>query len=652
MNIEFLTFTKNAKQRAMVVADIMMLSLALWLSLSFSLGEWYWPYAGREVLCYGMATLASMCVFLKLGLYRTVIRYMGQQAIFAVLKAVTASTAIIAVATFISGVFLPKTVPFIYWCFAFLFIGGSRLAIRAYYQATLQHHKLRVAIYGAGSSGLQLYKALMHGDHYIPVVFFDDNHSKQGTLIDGLRVHSPQDAKAIVDDLGVQEVFLAMPSVATHRRNEITKMLEKMGIDTRVVPGLEELVNGTIHNRNGEEVRVYENILGRPPVLPDQTILKACIADKVVMVTGAGGSIGSELCRQIAVNGPKSLILFDSNEYALYKVERELKELLADSTHDSIGIYALLGNTLDGLRVCDVIKTFGVQTIYHAAAYKHVPIVESNIVEGVRNNVFGTFATAQAAVDGKVETFVLISTDKAVRPTSIMGASKRLAEIILQNLSSENCATRFSMVRFGNVLGSSGSVIPLFREQINSGGPVTVTHPDITRYFMTIPEAAQLVLQASSLGRGGDVFVLDMGEPVKIYDLARRMISIMGFTLKEKSNPDGDIEIKLTGLRPGEKLYEELLVGNNVTGTEHSKIMRAEEDGLPKEKLDDCLKRLWFACDRFDSIGVHQVLMEAVSDYKPADEIFDLLWQRKEKLQTYNNEIIARASNVEPLFKN
>ena len=651
MNIKFLALTKNSKQRSMIIVDLFLLSFALWLSISFRLGEWYWSYTAREVICHSMAVLFSLAVFLKLGLYRTVIRYMGQQAIFAVLSAVTVSSIIIAATTFATGAFMPRSVPFIYWCIAFLFVGGTRLSIRAYYQSTLQHHKIRVAIYGAGTSGLQIYKALIHGNKYIPVVFFDDNHSKQGTLIDGRKVQSSQQVQAVVEDLGVQEVFLAMPSVPIHRLQELASSLDEKGIQSRIIPGLEELLGGTLNYRDEiNDSKVYENVLGRPLVRPNQTILEACITGKVVMVTGAGGSIGSELCRQIAANQPRVLILFDNNEYALYQIEKEIMSQVGTVEMESMGLYGLLGNAIDERRMTDIIKTFSVQTIYHAAAYKHVPIVESNVVEGVRNNVFGTYAAAKAAIAGNVETFVLISTDKAVRPTSIMGASKRLAEIVLQNFAERQSETRFCMVRFGNVLGSSGSVIPLFKEQINSGGPVTVTHPDITRYFMTIPEAAQLVLQAGSLARGGDVFVLDMGRPVKIHELAKRMISIMGFTLREQNN-EGDIAIEFIGLRPGEKLFEELLVGNNVTGTEHSKIMRALEAGLPEDELNTCLDSLKVLCENYDSVGVHEALLAAVKEYKPDLEIYDYIWQRREELKEQEEDKkLMLSSNVQPLF--
>jgi len=431
---------------------------------------------------------------------------------------------------------------------------------------------------------MQLVSALRKGSEYAPIAIVDDKRSLQKSTVDGIKVYSPDKLSKLIDKNLVSHILLAIPSASQMRRAEIFEKLESLPVKVLTIPGLVDLVSGKAKIEEVREVDI-EDLLGRDPVEPNKKLMDSCIEFKSVLVTGAGGSIGSELCRQISRLKPKRLVLLDACEYALYEIEQEIETLKREKGID-FELISLLGNIKDGRRVREIMSTFHIQTVYHAAAYKHVPMVERNVVEGVKNNVFGTLYAAQAARACGVETFVLVSTDKAVRPTSVMGATKRLAELILQGLSQMKGDTTFCMVRFGNVLGSSGSVVPLFREQIKKGGPVTVTHPEIIRYFMTIPEAAQLVIQASALAKGGDVFVLDMGQTVKISELAKKMIALMGLELKTDENPTGDIEIQYTGLRPGEKLYEELLIGDNVIGTEHSRIMRAEEVSLPWEEVE------------------------------------------------------------------
>jgi len=633
------------KQILMLGVDSILLLSALFIALWVRLGMiWLPPDPLDQFTLYG-AVLASLFFFVRLGLYRSIIRYMGQQAIFAVLQAVTISALIVAIAAFLTGGFMPRSVPIIYWCFAYVFIGGSRMIIRAYYQKGLQIHKERVAIYGAGTSGLQVYKALLHGIEYKPVCFFDDNVAKQGMLIDGLLVHGPQDITNLVKKYHVTKVLLAMPSVSLHRRKELMRELEDKEINVHMMPGVEDLLDTTF-NQGTEVAKVYENVLGRDPVTPDEDLLKQCIEDRVVMVTGAGGSIGGELCRQILLSKPAKLILLDSSEFALYEIEKELSAEERFEGLEDIELVSLIGSVQDYDLMHRVISSYKVQTIYHAAAYKHVPVVEKNVIVGVQNNIFGTLALAEAAVKNEVEDFVLISTDKAVRPSSVMGATKRCAEMICQSFN-YHFTTRFCMVRFGNVLGSSGSVIPLFFEQINSGGPVTVTHADVTRYFMTLHEAAQLVLQAGSMGRGGDIFVLDMGEPVKIIDVAKRMIQLMGYELRDSDNPDGDIEVLITGMRPGEKLHEELLIGDNVSGTNHPMILRAEEPGAEFVNLQSYLGKLSEACEQADCPAIQNLLQEFVQGYDPSSRLGDAVWKN-----AHGDEAVPPLrDNVEPLVR-
>lgn len=485
-----------------------------------------------------------------------------------------------------------------------------------------------VAIYGAGEAGRRLVAAAANSHELRPVLFVDDDPKLQGRMVAGIRVSGPAELADLLTDQQIRRVLLAMPSASRHRRRQILESLKSLPVQVQTVPDIGDLITGKARLDELRDVSVAD-ILGRDPVAPDHELLDACIRGRNVMVTGAGGSIGSELCRQIIELGATRLVLLELSELALYSIERELRERLRERGLD-VELVPLLGSVLQRNLVRQAVQGFGIQTIYHAAAYKHVPIVEYNMAEGVRNNAIGTWYTAEAAIEAGVETFVLISTDKAVRPANVMGASKRLAELVLQGLAMRGGATRFCMVRFGNVLESSGSVVPLFREQIQRGGPVTVTHQEVIRYFMTIPEAAQLVLQAGSMGEGGDVFVLDMGEPVRIADLAQRMIQLMGLTVRSAGNPQGDIAIEFTGLRPGEKLYEELLIGDIAGATAHPKILRAREQNLPWPQVQEALELLVIATGNGDCESIQRLLLNVVNGYQPScTQIEDLAWQRR-----------------------
>jgi FlaA1/EpsC-like NDP-sugar epimerase len=618
------------KRLLMLTADVLGIPAVLWTALTLRLGTVYHPVAGTEWM-YMAALFATIPIFIRMGLYRAVIRYLGPRALLAVVSGVTASVILLSVLTLL---WPQRTVPMsalpIYWAFALIYVGGSRFIVRALLNFRWSNATHRVVIYGAGGAGVQLATGLMRSGRYHPIAFIDDNPSLHGSTINGLEVFPARSLADLVQNEGAAAVLLALPSQSRRRRQEILKSIEPLSLLVQTVPDYGDILSG---NARVEDVRDVDagDLLGRDAVPPNARLLDACIAGKVVMVTGAGGSIGSELCRQIIRLQPSQLLLFEMSELALYNIERELKALIASESL-SVEVVALLGDAHHKHRVKEILQIYGVQTIYHAAAYKHVPIVEQNVVEGIYNNIFSTWNAAEAALEARVETFVLISTDKAVNPTNVMGATKRFAEIVLQGLQQRSTSTRFCMVRFGNVLESSGSVVPLFREQIRRGGPVTVTHKDVIRYFMTIPEAAQLVLQAGSMGKGGDVFVLDMGKPVRIADLAKRMISLMGLTVRDDENPDGDIEIVYTGLRPAEKLFEELLIGTNVTGTEHPMIMRAMEHSLPWHQVQQVLDDMSLALSRFDCDRARQLLMQTVAEYKPTGDIQDLVWSRKAAL--------------------
>jgi FlaA1/EpsC-like NDP-sugar epimerase len=618
---------RRLKRLISVCTDCVMIPLALWTAISLKLGS---PEVNLADWPAFLAVIAvSIPIFIRAGLYRAVIRFLGHKAVFAVAFSVAVSAVIVGLLGLLFRIpVLTWSVVAIYSVVALLYVAGSRFVVRYYLlRRYLMPTVARVAIYGAGEAGAHLSNLLLTTRAFDPVIFIDDNKGLRGRFVNGLKVHLPENLPSLVKTHSIDRILLAVPSLTRRRRREILTQLEPLGVHVQTVPDIEQLVTGTANLADLREVDVAD-LLGRDAVPPKDGLFDACIRDRVVMVTGAGGSIGSELCRQIIGLNPRRLVLFEMSELALYNIERELRAL-PEKQALQLELVGLIGNAHDRFRLRDIFTAYRVQTVYHAAAYKHVPIVEQNVVAGVNNNVIATWYAAEAAHEAEVETFVLVSTDKAVNPTNVMGATKRFAEIVLQGLQRRGSKTRFCMVRFGNVLASSGSVVPLFNEQINAGGPVTVTHPEVIRYFMTIPEAAQLVIQAGSMAEGGDVFVLDMGKPVRIGDLARRMIHLAGLTVRDEKNPEGDIEISYTGLRPAEKLYEELLIGNNVTGTEHPMILRAIEHSLPWERVQELLNEIMAAMSRFDCPRTLQLLNDVVAEYTPAPQPHDLVWARQ-----------------------
>ena len=648
---------RRHKRLIQVSTDVVLVWAALWLAFVVRLGDTrnIEPLGGHAWL-FGIAPLIAIPFFVRFGMYRAVMRYFGNDALMAIAKAVTLSALLLSLAVYWRSdapKVIPRSMVFNYWWLSLVLIGGLRLVMRQYFMGdwfspdSLTKFKGRdaglpkVAVYGAGAAGNQLVAALRLGRGMRPVAFIDDDPNLFNRSISGLRVYSPKHIQQMIEETGSDEILLAIPSASRARRREVLEMLEHFPLHVRSVPGFMDLASGKVKVEDIQEVDIAD-LLGRDAVPPQQALFERCIRRKVVMVTGAGGSIGSELCRQIISNKPKALLLFEHSEFNLYSIHIELERAIERASLP-IKLVPILGSIRNPDRLLDVMRTWQVETIYHAAAYKHVPMVEHNVAEGVLNNVLGTMNTAQAAVQAGVGNFVLISTDKAVRPTNVMGSTKRVAEMILQALSRETAPvlfnadgavhhvnkTRFTMVRFGNVLGSSGSVIPRFYQQIRSGGPVTVTHPKITRYFMTIPEAAQLVIQAGSMGQGGDVFVLDMGQPVRIAELAEKLIHLSGLSVRSEKCPHGDIAVEFTGLRPGEKLYEELLIGDNVSPTEHPMIMRADEEYFTWDVLRGVLAKLLKAVEQDDYPQVRVLLREVVSGYVPEGEIVDLIYQQR-----------------------
>jgi len=613
----------RVKQVVLVFIDLILIEFSLWLSF-YLYYDFQVEMTATFIPLFIILPFVTIYSFVRLGLYRAVMRYVGQKAFGQVIKGLAVSV----ISLFVLGMlFKPEnfslSMLIIYGALAFSLIGSIRIIIRRVIDASWGNNKgKRVAIYGAGSAGRQLLKMLQAGNEYRPVVFVDSSKKLLRREVDGVMVlnHRSETLQFELDARGVEEIFLAIPSASQSRRRKILKSLESLPYHVRSVPGIEDILSGARIDQL-QEICI-EDLLGRDPVPPVPELMGKCIEDKVVMVTGAGGSIGSELCRQIINLEPKILLLVEQSEYLLYKMEREF-DYLANRSDLEVVFLPILADVRNEEQLGYYLKTFSVDTIYHAAAYKHVPMVEHNIVAGIENNIMGTYNMAMLAITANVENFVLISTDKAVRPTNIMGASKRFAEIVLQGLAKLDSTTNFSMVRFGNVLGSSGSVVPLFREQIKNGGPVTVTHDDITRYFMTIPEAAQLVIQAGAMSLGGDVFVLDMGKPVKIVNLAKSMIHLMGYEVLDDENENGDIEIQVVGLRPGEKLYEELLIGENVSGTSHPKVMRAEEESLSYDDMNRCIEDIKKHIKEHNILKVREALMNVVSGYTPEKDIVD-----------------------------
>lgn len=619
-----LVLSRSQKQWIAVLFDLIFLTLSFVLAVAINENSLA-PLESYFVPAFAVV-LVNIIIFSKLGLYLTVLRFISAKALLIVASGVSITSLFLCFFSFFELINLSELVALNFWCFSLITVGATRLAISSLIHNQTAHVKESVIIYGAGTSGRQLSFALTHGQQYNPVAFIDDDKSLQNTQIQGIPVLGYSKLNHAIRKYEAKSIFLAITSTTRNRRKEIIESLEPYAIKVKTIPDIADILSGQAKIEEIRDIEI-EDLLGRDTVSPDTTLLEKCVTGKVVMVTGAGGSIGSELCRQIVKLKPESLILFELSEYGLYAIDQELKKI-AESEGTELKLYPFLGSVQHKKRMTEIMTTFKVDTVYHAAAYKHVPIVENNIIEGVRNNVFGTYFTAEAAIEAQVSTFVLISTDKAVRPTNFMGTTKRLAELTLQALQTTTTNTKFCMVRFGNVLGSSGSVVPLFREQIQKGGPVTVTHPEITRYFMTIPEAAELVIQASALANGGEVFVLDMGESVKINELAKKMIRLMGFEPMEKADDDGDIEIVYTGLRPGEKLFEELLIGSNVEGSSHPRILCAKEEYLSYDLTKRLLNELEKACYDFDYNAIREILLKAPTSFEPKSEMCDLLYSQ------------------------
>ena len=649
---------RYAKQLLVLSVDTFLCLLSVWLSFYLRLGEFqaFSIISSAPVLITSVTSVAlAIPIFVVSGLYRAIFRYSGMPAMMTVVRAMLIYGVFFsAIFTFMGVEGVPRTIGLIQPILVFLLVGASRSAARVWlgglYQLEIKKSSLpKVLIYGAGSAGRQLASGIANSYEMRVVGFLDDDDRLHGHVLNGLHIYNPVDLEEIASQKGVTDVLLAMPSASRERRNQILGLLSKTKISVRTLPGISDIASGKVTLSDVRELDI-DDLLGREPVKPNGLLLNRSTHNKTVMVTGAGGSIGGELCRQVIKTQPRRLLLVEMSEFALYQIHQEIQsalELSEISLGEDLEVVPLLASVCDEVRMHEIMDTWRPHTIYHAAAYKHVPLVEHNPAEGVRTNVWGTKVCAEAAVRNGVQNFVLISTDKAVRPTNIMGATKRLAEMVLQALneakhsvdsrtlkasnSADSTKTCFSMVRFGNVLGSSGSVVPLFREQIKNGGPITLTHPDITRYFMTIPEAAQLVIQAGAMGLGGDVFVLDMGEPVRIYDLATRIVELSGLSLRDERNPHGDIEIKVTGLRPGEKLYEELLIGDNPKPTQHPRILKAQENFVSWEQLQGQLYSLNLALSVNDAPLIRSFLQKLGTGYQPSGEVVDWVHLEQER---------------------
>ena len=629
--LPMLALPRWAKRFVVLAVDTALCVLTIWLAYYLRLGEFV-TLSGNALLVVVTSIGIALPIFIVSGLYRAIFRYSGWPALLAVARAVGIYGLLFtSVFTAIGIQDVPRTIGIIQPILLLLFVGASRALARIWlgdqYQNILKYaSRPKVLIYGAGRTGRQLAAAMNNSPEMQVAGFLDDDDRLHGHVLNGQPIYNPAVLANLVTTLTISDVLLAMPSLSRRRRNEILSQIRDSHVAVRTLPSMTDLAQGKVSISDLRELDI-DDLLGREPVMPNHILLAMKVRSKVVMVTGAGGSIGSELCRQILTVGPSKLLLIEQSEFALYGIHQELEEKL---TGREIVLVPLLASVQDDERMREIMSTWHPDTVYHAAAYKHVPLVEHNPAEGIKNNVLGTLRTAQAAAGNGVSDFVLISTDKAVRPTNIMGASKRLAEMVLRALAAANPGTKFSMVRFGNVLGSSGSVVPKFRQQIRNGGPITLTHPEITRYFMTIPEASQLVIQAGAMAKGGDVFVLDMGQSVKIMDLARRMIELSGLTVKDEQNPDGDIEIEITGLRPGEKLYEELLIGDNPKPTSHSRIMKAHEEFIPWEDLESKLNALEMALNVNDVSVIRLMMLKLVTGYTPSDGIVDWVYLEQE----------------------
>ena len=682
---------RSFKRSVLIVADSLVLIAALWLSFSLRLDNFYWPQGGVNnpvIILVLFAPLAAVPIFMQFGLYRAIVRYLGMRAFWSVFQAVMVYSAAWGLLVFLSGVQgVPRSVVLINSMVALLSVGGSRMLARwllrkvddATHASKLSSSgriktinsitgQTRVVIFGAGEAGRQLAVGLGQSRECTLLAFIDDNDELQGRDLMGVPILSRQKLKVFIDQHQIDDILLAIPSISRKQRSIIIEGLRPLNKHIRTIPGLADMARGHTGDSDLNELDIND-LLAREPATADEVLLQSQVQNQVVMVTGAGGSIGSELCRQVLQRKPKVLLLFDSSELFLYTLNNELQNILgllalerkkSSSLELLPTIISLLGSVTDENRVSDIIGTWQPSIIYHAAAVKHVPIVEQNIAECVKTNIFGTLIMAKVAIEKQVDRFILVSTDKAVNPTNAMGASKRCCELILQALAAETSPTfepiwkdqsitrvkqktQLAMVRFGNVLGSSGSVVPYFRSQIDKGGPITLTHKDIIRYFMTIQEAAQLVMQTGAMAgsivndsfkvKGGEVYVLDMGEPVKIYDLAYRMVELSGFRVKDDDFPSGDIAIEIVGLRPGEKLYEELLIGNNPQKTRHPRIMKASERYLPWDELTPWLSTLKIASENTDVLMIRTLFKNLVPEYIPEDEIAD--WVYKEQIKRF-----------------
>jgi FlaA1/EpsC-like NDP-sugar epimerase len=632
-----LALPRSVKSFIALAVDFSLCVLTVWLSYYLRLDQFIGfdrasEWVQGSILASAFSIAIALPIFVLLGLYRAIFRYSGWPALLAVARAISIYGLLYAFMFTVIGVTgVPRTIGIIQPILLLIFVGASRALARVwlgdkYLNILKRASRKKVLIYGAGRTGRQLVAAMSNSYEMQVVGFLDDDDYLRGHVLNGQPIFASTDLADLVSKLGISDVLLAMPSLSRKRRNEILIQMQMARVAVRTLPSLTDLAQGKISISDLRELDV-DDLLGREPVMPNHILLAKNVRDMVVMVTGAGGSIGSELCRQIFALGPSKLLLIDQNEFSLYNIHHELEEKPGNL---DVVLVPLLASVQDNGRMLQIMSTWRPNTVYHAAAYKHVPLVEHNPAEGIKNNVFGTIRTALVAAETGVSDFVLISTDKAVRPSNIMGASKRLAELALQAIASTNSGTKFSMVRFGNVLGSSGSVVPKFRQQIRNGGPITLTHQDVTRYFMTIPEASQLVMQAGAMAKGGDVFVLNMGEPIRIIDLAYRMIELSGLTVKDEKNPNGDIEIEVTSLRPGEKLFEELLIGDNSELTSHPGIMKAHEDFLPWAELECELCSLEIALNVNDMGAIRLIMEKLVTGYRPSDQIVDWVYLEQE----------------------
>jgi FlaA1/EpsC-like NDP-sugar epimerase len=628
----FLDAPRPIKRAISLVYDSIAIILAAYLAYALRLGSVQFPIDSSLLACLGATLAISLLTFVRLGLYRAILRYVTQQALLTMIIGILISSIAMATTGFFFHAFLPRSVPIIYVFVALILVGMPRLLFRHLVQLLIPRGSTKVILYGAGSRAHLLAAQLQQSGDFDPVAFIGHNPKLHGSVIRGITVYSPASIKHLIKQHNVRRIFLALDDVSRQDRVRIIRSLEPFHVQVQTVPQMSQVLDGQSSPTSLRNIEI-EDLLGREPVAPDPLLLKKTVESKIILVTGAGGSIGSELCRQILFLAPEKLILFERNEYNLYTIERELNQLKLENEEVTVEIVPLLGSINSETHIDLILKQFAVDTLFHAAAYKHVPIVEYNLIEGVKNNLLGTEVLARAAMKHQVKNFVLISTDKAVRPTNVMGATKRLAEILLQKLSMEESNTIFSMVRFGNVLGSSGSVVPLFKEQIAIGGPITITHPDVIRYFMTITEAAQLVIQSTSIAKSGDLFVLDMGEPVKIIDLVKDMALLSGHSIKDENNPEGDIELKIIGLRPGEKLYEELLIDNQCEGTEHPRILRARETSINKESFCEVMSRIIYCCEHYKHQDLLKIFESTNIGFQSPQKISDALYVQNQKEQ-------------------